>query len=207
MKHIDPASQPKWGQSPATVSRRVNAILSRLGPPETTEPYRAQPARRLMVNANESYSHAMAATGRRKTTGRKTTGRKTTGRKTTGRKTTARRTTARKTTGRKTAGRKTAARKTTARKTTGRKTTARKTTGRKSSTGRGSVARKSHRGHPAGSGRASGSRFRAAAGEITPISADKYICPEECGWEWHRQRVGKRIPKCPEHDVTLVRAH
>lgn len=44
------------------------------------------------------------------------------------------------------------------------------------------------------------------AGVIGPIVADKYICPRSNDYTWYLPDVGTKIPDCPSHHVTLIRA-
>lgn len=43
-------------------------------------------------------------------------------------------------------------------------------------------------------------------GDLGPVEADRYACPAGDYVDWYRPDVGTPIPRCPTHDVTLIRS-
>jgi hypothetical protein len=43
-------------------------------------------------------------------------------------------------------------------------------------------------------------------GDLGPIEADRYSCPDGDYVNWYRSDVGTPVPRCPTHDVKLLRS-
>jgi hypothetical protein len=43
-------------------------------------------------------------------------------------------------------------------------------------------------------------------GDIGPVEADRYACPHHDYVDWYRPDVGTPVPRCPTHDVSLIRS-
>ncbi|MET7979482.1 hypothetical protein ABZW44_42145 [Streptomyces mirabilis] len=43
-------------------------------------------------------------------------------------------------------------------------------------------------------------------GDLGPVEADRFACPHGDYVDWYRPDVGTPVPRCPTHDVTLVRS-
>lgn len=46
--------------------------------------------------------------------------------------------------------------------------------------------------------------FQPLPGDATPIMAQRYVCPEG-DYVWFRPSVGTPIPRCPTHNLILIR--
>jgi hypothetical protein len=46
--------------------------------------------------------------------------------------------------------------------------------------------------------------FQPLPGDATPIMAQRYVCPEG-DYVWYRLSVGTQIPRCPTHNLRLIR--
>ncbi len=46
--------------------------------------------------------------------------------------------------------------------------------------------------------------FQPLPGDATPIMAQRFVCPEG-DYVWYRPSVGTPIPRCPTHNLLLVR--
>lgn len=59
--------------------------------------------------------------------------------------------------------------------------------------------------HLMGGGKARGFSFDPMPGRGTPISSDRFVCPEPgCDRDWSRQRLGQQPPRCDMHDKELI---
>ncbi|MEU6814602.1 hypothetical protein [Streptomyces sp. NPDC046860] len=43
----------------------------------------------------------------------------------------------------------------------------------------------------------------SAAGDVGPVEADRFDCPQGNDYTWYRDQVGSRVPDCPTHGVPV----